>query len=174
MLQHCRKCGEDKLPSEFYRSRKCECKECHKAHVRANRRAKREYYRAQALKPDRVNARKAYRDRKKQDPNFLKIQSEYVKNWRSKNAVKTKAHAMVGNAIKRGRIKRRPCEVCGAEKAEAHHENYYKPLEVRWLCRTHHMLRHREINEDMRQNPRRWKLRGFTPDGEPQILEAAE
>jgi hypothetical protein len=40
-------------------------------------------------------------------------------------------------AVKRGEIKYQPCEVCG-EKAQAHHDDYSKPLEVRFLCRTHH------------------------------------
>jgi hypothetical protein len=32
-----------------------------------------------------------------------------------------------------------PCEVCGATKVEKHHPDYSKPLEVRWLCREHHL-----------------------------------
>lgn len=43
-------------------------------------------------------------------------------------------------AVKDGAIKRLPCEVCGAEKVEMHHENYHKPLDVVFLCRPHHSL----------------------------------
>ena len=39
-------------------------------------------------------------------------------------------------------LERKPCEVCGAEKVEAHHEDYYKPLDVNWLCKRHHAERH--------------------------------
>lgn len=35
-------------------------------------------------------------------------------------------------------LERKPCEVCGATKVEAHHDDYEKPLEVRWLCKQHH------------------------------------
>ncbi len=36
-----------------------------------------------------------------------------------------------------------PCEVCGATgDVEAHHDDYAKPLEVRWLCPSHHKLLH--------------------------------
>jgi len=32
--------------------------------------------------------------------------------------------------------------VCGAEKSDAHHDDYAAPLAVRWLCRTHHFQHH--------------------------------
>jgi hypothetical protein len=41
-------------------------------------------------------------------------------------------------ALKTGKLKRQPCEVCGETKVDGHHEDYSKPLEVRWLCRKHH------------------------------------
>ena len=40
-------------------------------------------------------------------------------------------------------IERRPCEVCGA-KAEAHHDNYNEPLNIRWLCFKHHREWHKK------------------------------
>jgi excinuclease UvrABC ATPase subunit len=43
------------------------------------------------------------------------------------------------------------CETCGgADKLEAHHEDYRRPLEVTWLCTRCHGNRHREINELIR------------------------
>lgn len=55
--------------------------------------------------------------------------------WVAKQA---RAHTMVTKAIRDGRLTRQPCEVCGAGKVDAHHDDYDKPLEVRWLCRLHH------------------------------------
>jgi len=37
-----------------------------------------------------------------------------------------------------------PCVICGAAKAEGHHEDYDKPLDVVWLCRRHHREYHQE------------------------------
>ena len=43
--------------------------------------------------------------------------------------------------IKRGKVTRGPCAICGTvENIEAHHANYSKPLEVVWLCRGHHVM----------------------------------
>lgn len=54
--------------------------------------------------------------------------------WRANNAVY--------RAVKEGRLKRMPCEVCGNEKSHAHHHDYSKPLEVHWLCQAHHTEEH--------------------------------
>ena len=48
------------------------------------------------------------------------------------------------HAVKTGKIKRLPCEICAEQKSEAHHPDYAKPLEVKWLCRKHHALIHRK------------------------------
>lgn len=54
---------------------------------------------------------------------------------------KYQARYIANTAIQSGALKRLPCECCGA-KAEAHHDDYSKPLEVRWLCRLHHQQHH--------------------------------
>lgn len=45
---------------------------------------------------------------------------------------------MVYLAIKAGLLTRQPCTECGNPQSEAHHDDYTKPLDVRWLCRAHH------------------------------------
>lgn len=54
------------------------------------------------------------------------------------------------NAIKLGKLIRKPCEICGVEPTDAHHDNYNKPLEVRWLCRKCHAEWHKD-NEPIRK-----------------------
>lgn len=46
--------------------------------------------------------------------------------------------------LKRGKIIEQPCVICG-NKAEIHHPDYDKPLEIIWLCRNHHLQLHKEI-----------------------------
>lgn len=55
-----------------------------------------------------------------------------------------KTRAKTRQAIKNGTLKRLPCEVCGDEKSQAHHTDYTKHLEIKWLCRKHHMILHRK------------------------------
>ena len=54
------------------------------------------------------------------------------------------AHQMVRFAIREGRLKPKPCERCGNPNVVAHHEDYNKPLDVTWLCRSCHKNRHNE------------------------------
>ena len=50
------------------------------------------------------------------------------------------------SAVRYGEIRRGPCEVCGTEeKVEAHHDDYSRPLDVRWLCRDHHEELHHPL-----------------------------
>jgi hypothetical protein len=44
----------------------------------------------------------------------------------------------------KGELIREPCLVCGDTKSHAHHEDYTKPLDVVWLCMTHHRFIHRK------------------------------
>lgn len=57
---------------------------------------------------------------------------------------KESARQLVSKALVRGDLVRQPCEVCGSEqRVHAHHDDYAKPLEVRWLCSRHHGEVHR-------------------------------
>lgn len=44
--------------------------------------------------------------------------------------------------IKRGEIAPQPCEKCGEEKGQAHHEDYSDPRRLRWLCKSCHIVHH--------------------------------
>ena len=55
-----------------------------------------------------------------------------------------RARLRVWRAVRAGLISKMPCERCGAESVQAHHEDYDQPLSVVWLCPMHHATRHRE------------------------------
>lgn len=55
------------------------------------------------------------------------------------------AHRQVRRAIQTGAMVRYPCERCNHNVVDAHHEDYAYPLEVTWLCRSCHKLRHAEL-----------------------------
>jgi hypothetical protein len=57
---------------------------------------------------------------------------------RRADRTKDRAREAVARAIKVGILIRQPCVICGQEKAEAHHEDYSKPLKIIWLCQKHH------------------------------------
>lgn len=62
------------------------------------------------------------------------------------------ARVVAYSAIKKGILIREPCEVCGAYGIDengknvivAHHDDYNKPLDVRWLCYEHHYEWHKD------------------------------
>lgn len=100
------------------------CKECNKSDVRVNRLKNIDRYREY----DRIRGnRQGY---------------EYIKKYRSDNPEKYSAHKAVSNALRDGKLTQMNCEVCGREDAHAHHDDYSKPLEVRWLCPPHHKQHH--------------------------------
>lgn len=69
----------------------------------------------------------------------------YVEKWRKDNPLKVKAHYKVSQALKSGDLIKRSCELCGSLDSEAHHEDYNRPLEVNWLCKSHHKIRHDQL-----------------------------
>jgi hypothetical protein len=144
----CFKCNEVKPLSEFYRHSQMrdrhlnKCKECTKHDVSTNYRKNIEHYkdyeRSRAMLPNRVEARRAY----SRTPGGLAAHAAARRRYAENNPLKRKAHHIVGNAIRDGRLLKQPCEVCGLV-AQAHHDDYSKPLDVRWLCVKHHAEWHR-------------------------------
>lgn len=131
MEKACFKCGARLPLSEFYIHSKMadrhlnKCKSCTKKDVRNRRVAKPEalssYERLRFSRPERKEA-----------------QSDSQKRMKERNPEKTKARNAVSNAVRDGRLHKKPCKICGATKVQAHHHDYLKPLDVEWLCFKHH------------------------------------
>lgn len=64
--------------------------------------------------------------------------ADYIRSYRLRFPNKYKAHSMVNNCIRDKKLFRQKCEVCGSQETEAHHDDYLKPLNIRWLCAAHH------------------------------------
>jgi hypothetical protein len=135
--KQCKSCGKTKPMSDFYASsnssdgaQRC-CKKCDNARVRA--------YRGTAVGADRhiMYARERYRETAAR---CIKSAAEWVLN----NPEKHKAQAAVHNAIRDGRVVRPSlCQECGKDcKPHAHHDDYSRRLDVRWLCASCHRSFH--------------------------------
>lgn len=133
-MKTCFKCGQEKPLSDFYVHPQMgdghlnKCKDCTKRDVQAHKDAhyeevlerKREYSRSQRAQELRERYARQHPDR-------------------------VKARLTVRVAVYQGRLKKGTCEVCGSSKTEGHHEDYSKPLDVRWFCRLHHVAVHRSV-----------------------------
>jgi len=71
--------------------------------------------------------------------------SELSKEARRKNNIRDLAR----HYVRTGKIKRESCIVCGLPKAQMHHPDYSKPLEVIWYCQKHHAELHRKLKEEI-------------------------
>lgn len=127
-MKKCFKCQEVKPLTEFYRHAQMadghlnKCKSCAKKDVHHHRHFSDSREKILAYDRSRGNRQK----------------EGYLQEYRLKYPKKYKAHGMVNRAIRAKKLFRMPCEVCGNEKTDAHHDDYDMPLNVRWLCSEHH------------------------------------
>ncbi len=137
-MKVCFKCKVEKPLSEFYIHLQMsdghlnKCKTCSKKDSVENRNKSIERYREY--------------DRNRGNRQDLHYMAEY----RDKHPNKYKAHSMVGNAIRDGKLFKEKCEVCQSSKnIHAHHDDYLKPLNIRWLCAADHSQWHRDNGEGL-------------------------
>jgi len=136
-IPHC-KCGE-RDPAKYYPSMPRQCKACLSASAKAWREAH--------LESSKLRAR----DYMRNHPEQARLAQ---KRWYDVHAAEhtrrqiayTKAHRDEANAhnLALAHLKEiQPCAAPGCtSKAERHHPDYSKPLEVIWLCRRHHKRLH--------------------------------
>lgn len=60
--------------------------------------------------------------------------------WKGGTNTAEKLHCRqtLQRAVRNGSVIRQPCEVCAQPNAHAHHDDYTKPFQVKWLCQKHH------------------------------------
>jgi hypothetical protein len=146
MTNTCKICGTTSDASEFYAGVSNRCKECHKAKVSENRAAKVDYYRAYDAKRFQDDPRvKARHQRYRATEAGLASVRAAQRKWDTQNPDKKAAHVILNNAVRDGRkFKPVQCEACGAGgRIHGHHEDYTKPLDVKWLCQKCHWKEHK-------------------------------
>ena len=80
--------------------------------------------------------------KKIKDTAFIRTDYKTIKDkWRKQFPERKNAQAKVCRALKTGKLFKQPCFMCG-EQAEAHHPDYSRPLDVVWLCSSHHRQAH--------------------------------
>jgi hypothetical protein len=128
-MKACFKCGEEKPLADYYRHPETadghlnKCKACTKADAKAHRQDPR--YRAKVLAYDRARGSRQ--------------SLEYQREWRRKNPEKYRAHRLVATNLKNPGV----CSECDSTyHIEAHHDDYSRPLDVRWLCAACHKQHH--------------------------------
>jgi hypothetical protein len=175
MKKVCRKCGIEKLITEFKKSKAfkdghiARCKACineeYKAWVENNpekKLANREKYRVNNRERIREMDKQYYREdperyrekarraaikyNEKEETKALKRAARI--RMRELYPEKDKARRKVRWAVESGKmIKPKCCETCKKESMlQAHHEDYSKPLDVVWLCKACHWKIHTEIH----------------------------
>jgi hypothetical protein len=152
----CYACKETKGSNEFY---KCKtrpdglrniCKACDSAQSskrkllwqKENPEKHRQYMNEYQSRPE-VKQKEAERYRKRRTENHAVIRAREIEKAKTPH---DQARKIFRNAVAAGKLKRNSeCEQCGSkENIEGHHEDYNKPLEVKWLCRKCHRNLHRQ------------------------------
>jgi hypothetical protein len=151
----CRICGETKPRDDFYRRAGAsdglfsKCKACAAAYTREWRRRNPEKVRAQkrrgrARQPE--YQREYQREFRRRHPDRT---AAWDKDYYERNPEKVKAKSKVLDAKRAGRlVPPTGCEACGSEVTlHAHHWDYSRPLDVKWLCPACHHAEHIRLRE---------------------------
>lgn len=154
-MKVCFKCNIEQPYTEFYKHKAMgdgylnKCKSCTKSDANKHREDNiekiRDYDRNRPNKSERAKQSGEYHRTEKGAAVHLKSNQ----NYRAKFPERYKARTAVGNAIRDGRLSRpNHCEVCKKIcKPNGHHDDYAKPLNVRWLCVPCHIEFHTFMRE---------------------------
>jgi len=143
-MKECFKCKRHLPLDEYYKHTQMgdghlnKCKDCTKSDSEKRRKIKEQ-------DPKWVlSERKRHREKSERfriEGRVSKSKQTTKNEWIKRNPNKRKAHGIVQMALRSGKLHRHPCCICGS-KAQAHHEDYTKPLEVIWFCPKHHGEHH--------------------------------
>ncbi len=169
-MKRCYACKSEMEPADFHKDRTKKdglsnrCKSCQARHMKqyvktpggaaAKKRAAQTHSGSENGREKRRPRDLRYRQTESAQKTEREQKKRYYKTAAGVDYLRRKARRGVSNgrnavrmrvvyALRTGRLKRMPCEVCGETKAQAHHDDYSKPLDVRWLCQKHHLQHHK-------------------------------
>ena len=155
-VKHCNRCSEVRSVDSFYKNKSTKdgfgywCKLCVKE-------TSKRYYinNIDTYRLWRINNRDTIR--RLSSENYIRRKNngkarECSLKYDKKNPHVRLAVNRVNKAILSGKLTREPCVVCGETRVVGHHEDYSRPLDVTWLCRIHHRIRHDELNSVVEEN----------------------
>lgn len=148
IMKTCFKCLQNKEMSEFYTRPAMrdghlnKCKACCLEYSKSERLLKPEVLRVREWKRNQKAKRQSDKLAAAKLANASQWKKDYTEQYRTSQPEKHSAHKAVRKAVKSGVLLRTPCEVCGSTRVEGHHDDYRKPLDVRWLCKKHHAQVH--------------------------------
>ena len=133
--KRCFKCGRLLPKEQFYKhsqmadGRLGKCKECTRVDAH------------DCYKGKTREQRLEYERKRNQGKQRKRNRAEYQRRSRAKNPEKSRARGRLQYAIEVGKIQRGKCEFEGSDcrgRIHAHHHDYSRALDVRWLCEYHH------------------------------------
>lgn len=142
-MKKCIKCGIMKPLTEYYKNKRNkkdgtrhDCKTCHRI-------INKEWDRNNK---DKRGAKRVvlWREEKKANGTY----TEWYRSMRKQQEIKHREQYLVrckiANALRRGKITRQGCQICGETKTHFHHTNYGQPFLVYELCDKHHKEAHKD------------------------------
>lgn len=147
---YCKYCEKDK-PEDQFRKHSRKCKPCQAKATAMWREKNPEKARIQISqwRADNKQWMQEYNRQRYRSPDFKRSPNAglFAKRWRDANREKRNASAKVYYALKTGKLtKPKDCSICGDDYyIIAHHEDYSKPLEVKWVCQSCHRKIHLAI-----------------------------
>ena len=149
-LRKCRGCAVEFCATESQiRKSDFQCRLCRRAYAKQWRKSRKKTEKPVVSTKMPRAYHQAYEKQYRERPGVRQKMAENQRKYRQDAKLRPRHEArwLTNRAVKSGKLVRQPCEVCGVEPAEAHHDDYSKPLDVRWLCKSHHAAIHSNKGE---------------------------
>ena len=139
-MKICTKCKIGKDNQLFHKNKASidglfsHCKECVKEYDASVRNC-----------PNKIFCRKRW-NKSAEGKSYKNLENKLYRS-KKEEIIKSECRKKTNTAIRNGILIRKPCEICNTNiNVECHHEDYSRPLFIKWLCVKHHKLRHNNMD----------------------------